>query len=93
MKTFQLDGKPKILEFTNYERKEETVLFREIFSVLENEKNIEIGKKQIGPCEDFYQCKIDNAPFTLFFDVDYGTCIRAEDQKVIEKLKMLFENN
>lgn len=91
MKTYQISGKPDVLEFTNYDREDEEVLFRKIYSILENSENIVMGSKRIGPSEDFYECKIYGLPFTLIYDVDYGTSIKAAKDKTIQKLTEFFE--
>ena len=76
MRTFQIDSEPKRLYFTNYNRIEEEILFQNIFAKLESCKEIEIGRKQIGPSDD----------------IDYGTYIQADDEKVIQRLKKFFED-
>ena len=92
MRTFQIDSEPKCLYFTNYNRIEEEILFQNVLSKLESCKEIEIGRKQIGPSEDLYKCKWSDLAFCLVYDIDYGTYIQADDEKVIQRLKKFFED-
>lgn len=91
MKTYQLDNKPKNLYFTNYDRIDEEVLFQNILVKLKSSPEIEIGKKQTGPAEDLYGCKLSGSSFWLVYDIDYGTSIRVNDIETIRKLKEIFE--
>ena len=91
MKTFQLDNEPNRLCFTNYNKIDEEVLFQNIFKTLKNCKDIEIGRKHIGPSEDLYDCKLSDFSFTLVYDIDYGTYIQVDDVKIIPMLETLFE--
>lgn len=91
MKTFQMDGKPEILEFTNYDREDEEILFDKIMKRLNSNPGIVIGKKQMGPSEDFYSCTLDGLPFTLCFDLDYGPHIYSENSEAIKQLIKYFE--
>lgn len=90
MKTFQLDGKPNVLEFTNYDREDEEVVFQKIYSILEKEPSVIIGHKVTGPSEDVYDCKIDTYSFRLIYDIDYGT-VQSEKREAIERLKKVFD--
>ena len=92
MKAFQSDREPKNLYFTNYDRVDEEVHFQQIFTKLKADPSISIGKKQIGPSEDYYDCKISNSPFTLCYDIDYGTSVYAEDTEAIKKLLNFFNH-
>lgn len=92
MKTFQIDSEPKRLYFANFNRIEEEILFQNILTKLESCKEIEIGRKQIGPSEDLYKCKWSDWSFCLVYDIDYGTYIQADDEKVIQRLKKIFED-
>ncbi|MCI6782418.1 MAG: hypothetical protein MR594_02125 [Lachnospiraceae bacterium] len=91
MRTFQIDSEPKRLYFANYNRIEEEILFQNILAKLESCKEIEIGRKQIGPSEDLYKCKWSDLSFCLVYDIDYGTYIQADDEKVIQRLEKFFE--
>jgi len=91
MKTYQMNGKPENLEFTNYERIDEEELFSKVYERLKENPDISIGKKQMGPSEDFYECTFSDASFTLFFDIDYGPSIYAENPEVIKELIQYFE--
>lgn len=91
MKTFQMDGKSEILEFTNYDREDESVLFDRIMKRLKDNPGIVIGKKRMGPSEDFYNCTMDDLSFTLCFDLDYGPHIYSENPEAIKKLIKYFE--
>lgn len=86
MRAFQMDGKPDIIEFTNYDRVPEPEIFNQVKERLEEIPGLKIGEKKIGPCEDYYPCSLFNTPFTLFYDMDYGTSIYAEDSGLIKKL-------
>lgn len=86
MKTFQMDNNPNILEFTNYERIDEEEFFNSVLYRLKKNPNVEIGEKQVGPSEDYYNCKLQNLPFVLFFDIDYGTSIKSDSLEVIKNL-------
>ena len=90
IKLFQLDNEPKKLYFNNYDRVDEEVLFQQVFTKLKEGTGIVIGKKQIGPSEDFYKCKIYDLPFELFYDIAYGTSIYAADSEALEKLLEFF---
>lgn len=92
MRTFQIDSEPKRLYFANSNRIEEEILFQNILTKLESCKEIEIGRKQIGPSEDLYKCKWSDCSFCLVYDIDYGTYIQADDEKVIQRLKKIFED-
>lgn len=91
MKTYQIDGKPNDLWFTNYDRVEEEVLFQSVMDKLNLNPDIHVEKKQTGPSEDFYQCSISGLPFILLYDLDYGVSIKSESQLAIRKLKEYFE--
>nr|WP_314460709.1 hypothetical protein [uncultured Clostridium sp.] len=91
MRTYQMNGKPEILEFTNYERLDEEKLFSNVYEKLKENSDISIGEKKTGPSEDFYKCTLLGSPFTLFFDIDYGPSIYAESPEVIQKLINYFE--
>lgn len=86
MKTFQMDGRPDVIEFTNYDRIDELELFKGILSKLQNSPDVEIGKKEIGPSEDYYHCFLSGKPFMLIYDLDYGTRIWSDQPEVIDKL-------
>lgn len=91
MKTFQLDSEPNRLYFTNYNRIDEEALFQNVLATLERCKDIKIGRKQTGPSEDIYGCKVSGFPFTLVYDIDYGAYIQANTAKIIQKLKDILE--
>lgn len=86
MRTFRLSGKPNHLEFTNYERKNEKVIFHEIMSLLQKNSDIAIGDKQTGPSEDYYECTISGLSFTLMNDINYGLSIYSKESKALEML-------
>lgn len=92
MRTFQIGSELKRLYFANSNRIEEEILFQNILTKLESCKEIEIGRKQIGPSEDLYKCKWSDWSFCLVYDIDYGTYIQADDEKVIQRLKKFFED-
>lgn len=86
MKVFQMEGKPNIIEFTNYERIPEKELFQKVFLRLKQLQGVKIGQRQTGPSEDTYQCLLGDSSFTLIYDIDYGTSIYAEDKNTVKKL-------
>lgn len=79
VKAYQSEIRAEEIGFTNFERLEERELFDIIMQKLKKCNNIELGKKQIGPSEDLYECKIEGHEFTLFYDIDYGTSIYASE--------------
>lgn len=91
MRTFQTDERPDILEFTNYNRIDESELFKNILSKLQENPDVEIGEKEIGPSEDYYHCFLSGKPFMLIYDLDYGSRIWSDQPEVIEKLINLFK--
>lgn len=91
MRTYQMNGKPEILEFTNFERIDEEKLFSNVYERLKENSDISVGEKQTGPSEDFYKCTLSGLPFTLFCDIDYGPSIYTESPEVIQKLINYFE--
>lgn len=91
MKTYQITGRPEILEFTNYERIDEEELFSKVYERLKESPDIDMGKKQTGPSEDFYECTLSDVPFTLFYDIDYGPSIYAKSPEVIKELIQYFD--
>lgn len=91
MRTYQMNGRPEILEFTNYERMDEEKLFSNVYERLKENSDISIGEKQTGPSEDFYECTFSGSPFTLFFDIDYGPSVYAESPEVMQELIHYFE--
>lgn len=90
MKTYQIDGKPNVLEFTNYQRISESELFQCVMETLRRKADVRIGEKQTGPSEDFYLCTLSGQPFTLLYDVDYGPSIHSKDLNVIQELQEYF---
>ena len=66
--------------FTNFDRVNEEFLFQHVLDVLSNTSGVVIGKKTIGPSEDFYDCSFDGEPFTLFYDGDYGVSIHCKSK-------------
>ncbi len=90
MNTYQIDGKPEILGFTNLKRVDEEEFFAGILEKLKENPNISVGEKKTGPSEDTYECSISDIPFILLYDVDYGPSIYAENQEAIRNLKQYF---
>lgn len=91
MRIFQMNGRPDLLEFTNYERVDEEILFEQILEKLQCNPNVVIGERQIGPSEDFYNCSIGKFPFTLVYDLVYGPSVHSENPEAIKKLIEYFE--
>ena len=91
MKTFQISGRPEIIGFTNYDRISEDELFQQIFKKLEGMSEVEIGSRQMGPSEDFYECSFMGEPFTLYHDMDNGSSIYCDSPDVISKLIKLLD--
>lgn len=92
MKVFQESDRPDNLEFTNYERIDEELLFNQIMSKLNKNPNIVIGNKIVCPSEDLYHSSIDGEKFTLCYDIDYGSSIHCESKAAVEKLKIYFND-
>ena len=84
--------KNKINAYQSDARQDEAILFESIMKTLQNRAGVEIGRKQTGPSEDYYKCTIDGLEFTLFYDIDYGVSIYAEDSITREKIITCFNN-
>lgn len=91
MKTFQMNGKPEVIEFMNYDRISEKELFRQVFERLENLDEVTMGSKKIGPSEDIYECSFLGEPFTLFYDEDNGSSIYCDNLNTIHRLMKLLD--
>lgn len=91
MKTYQLDNKPNMLGFTNYQRIDEEELFNGILSCLQDNPDVEIGVKKTGPSEDSYHCSLSGSSFTLLYDIDYGASIYCDKPDTMQELIRLFE--
>lgn len=90
MKTYQIDGKPEVIEFANLDRIDEYELFLKVMDKLQSHPDVTVGSKQTGPSEDFYKCTFLGDSFILYYDVDYGVTIYAKEKKVRKKLIELF---
>lgn len=92
MKVFQVSDRLDDLEFTNYERIDEELLFNQIMCKFKENSNIIIGNKVTCPSEDLYHSSIDGEKFTLCYDINYGASIHCESKATIEKLKAYFND-
>ena len=90
---YQSECRAEEIGFTNYERIDETEIFNTVLDKLKTIPNVTIGEKQIGPSEDYFQCVIDGEPFTLFYDVDYGTSIHSDSERAREMIIRCFNEN
>lgn len=86
MKAIQMSYQPNVIEFENYERIDEEIIFNDVYNKLIENKDIKIGEKTTGPSEDIYECSLNGSPFQLLYDIDYGTCIKAKETDAINKL-------
>lgn len=84
MRAYLADGNR--LEIADNPRIDEEILFDSVMKKLRQNSNIEIGLKKIGPSEDYYSCSIVNLPFTLFYDIDYGTSIYSDNPEALQML-------
>ena len=91
-KAYQSEIRKEEVGFSNYERVDELSLFNEVFSRLNRMTNVIVGRKRIGPSEDYYDCKIDGKDFTLFYDIDYGVCVYATEETTREHFIQCFNH-
>lgn len=91
MKVYQSNHNKSHLYFENPNHIDEESLFDEIVGILREDANVTVGQKQIGPSEDYYKCKINGNPFTLFYDIDDGALIHTNDMNTMQELIELFE--
>ncbi len=89
MRTYLADN---MLEFVNRSRIDEEIFFEIVMKGLGQNSNIKIGPKKIGPSEDFYSCSIANLPFTLFYDINYGTSIHSDNPEALQLLSEYFNH-
>lgn len=89
IRAYQSEIRAEEIGFTNYEGIDESELFDIVVNQLNKCDDIKIGKKQVGPSEDFYECSVGGLEFTLFNDIDYSTSIYAKEpharKKIIER--------
>lgn len=91
MKTFQMPKDNKRLYFENLLRIPEDVLLEQVMKRLKTHPEIRIGKRMTGPSEDLYSCRLREESFSLWFDLEDGPEIHAEDPKLIEELRQYLE--
>ncbi|MEG2123155.1 MAG: hypothetical protein RRZ63_04895 [Clostridium sp.] len=91
MKIFQMDGEPRKLEFTNYERVSELQLFNQVLKKLKDNPGIVIVEKQILPSQEIYYCSISGSKFILFYDINYGPSVYVDDPDSIKNLIEYFD--
>lgn len=92
MKVSRISKQSNELIFINYKGLDEIEVFNNIKDILSNNELIQIGKKIIGPSEDFYKCKLNNNEFYLIYDIDYGGCICSENTLVLDELEIIINN-
>jgi len=71
MDTFVSSNSPYRLCVKNVGRIDDSVLLEQVLSHLRSSERICLDKKKIGPSEDYWDGRIDNHKFTLYFDIDY----------------------
>lgn len=90
--SYQSECRAEEIGCTNYERIDEAEIFNTVLNKLKTIPNVTIGEKQIGPSEDYFQCVIDGEPFTLFYDVGYGTSIYSDSERAREMIICYFKS-
>lgn len=85
-KAYQSETRLEEIGFTNFERIDESELFNIVMEKLHGLPDVEIGAKQVGPSEDYYNCKIAGSEFTIIYDLDYGVSIYVKDPTAREFL-------
>ena len=93
LKTYQIDGNKKRIDFTNYDRLDEEILTNMILGKIKQNNTITIGKCIMGPSENLYNCYINDMPFSLVCDLIYGAFIYSESNKAIDELLVYFNNS
>lgn len=88
----QSNNRKEDICFTNFDRIDESKVFKYIYENLKANPNVVVGKKRIGPSEDFYECTICGENFTLFYDIDglEGTTIYSESVYARNVLRAYF---
>lgn len=87
-----MSHKPNVIEFSNYDRVDESIIFQNVFDLLSKNKDVVIGGKTIGPSENIYKCSIAKDIFELHYDIDYGVNIISDSSQAISKLMQYFNN-
>ena len=88
---FQLKEREEYIEFTNYDNVDDILIFNEVMERLKQLPDVVVGRKRIGPWEDYYICKLDGNEFTVYYDIDYGdVTIYAESKMVRDRIFTLF---
>lgn len=93
MNTFKSTGDLNHLYFQNFERIDESIIYRNVLSILKEQSNIIFYSEELLPFADVTRGIFKTIPFYVGLDLNYGTYIRCDDQKCLNEIELILQNN
>lgn len=87
MEAVRMKNRPHTMVIANYDRIDEKVLYQQVKHLLDQNPSVSWGDITTGPSEDLQEGKIDGFPFTLIYDLNYGTEIHSDSEEAIQRLQ------
>lgn len=93
MNTFKLTDDLKRLYFYNSNMIDESIIYRNVLSILKEQSNIILNSEELLPFADVTRGIFKTIPFYVVLDLNYGTYIRCDDQKCLNEIELILQNN
>lgn len=89
MKTYRVNSQPNKLGICNYERKEEQVIFNDVWKILKQVPTIFLSDLEEFPYLNAIKGKLNNKNFVLILDFNYGVSIDSDDMEALNDLEKI----